>query len=243
MNVVRMAGPNLTQLVTMAVTAFARTPRITPPMTITITLYYSPGACSLASHIALKEIGVPHTLRRFTTAEKENYSPEYLAINPKARIPALEIDGFILTENAAILAYLGRRFPEAGLYPRNPGQDEARILEALVWHSNSVHTAFALIRRPERSSGDAATYPAINAHGQEEYRKALAQLDTLYARNEWAAGGKLSVADFYPFVFARWAKMIDIDVAKSYPNLARFCTKLAARPATQAALAAEGLTS
>ena len=74
---------------------------------MTIALYYSPGSCSLAPHIVLNEVGQPFELRRFATADRANYSPEYLAVNPKGRIPALQIDGFILTENPAILAYLG----------------------------------------------------------------------------------------------------------------------------------------
>jgi glutathione S-transferase len=82
---------------------------------MTIALYYSPGSCSLAPHIVLNEVGQPFELRKFATADRANYSPDYLAVNPKGRIPALQIDGFILTENPAILAYLGRKFPGAGL--------------------------------------------------------------------------------------------------------------------------------
>jgi glutathione S-transferase len=102
---------------------------------MTIALYYSPGSCSLAPHIALNEIGQPFELRKFATADRANYSAEYLAINPKGRIPALQIDGFILTENPAILAYLGRRFPSAGLYPVDGSEAEARCLELLAWSS------------------------------------------------------------------------------------------------------------
>src|SRR5436190_18008320 len=93
---------------------------------MTIALYYSPGSCSLAPHIVLNEVGQPFELRKFATAERANYSAEYLAINPKGRIPALLIDGFVLTEAPAILAYVGRRFPGAGLYPRSLSEDEAR---------------------------------------------------------------------------------------------------------------------
>jgi hypothetical protein len=75
---------------------------------MTSALYYSPGSCSMAPHIVLNEIGQPFELRKFATADRANYSPEYLAVNPKGRIPALQIDGFILTEVPAILAYLGR---------------------------------------------------------------------------------------------------------------------------------------
>ena len=113
-------------------------------------LYYSPGSCSLAPHIVLNEIDQPFELRKFSTAESANFSDEYKAINPKARIPALEIDGFILTENAAILAFLGRRFSSSELYPSDNSESEARCLELLAWSSNTVHVAFAQIFRPER---------------------------------------------------------------------------------------------
>ena len=117
---------------------------------MTIALYYSPGSCSLAPHIVLNEIGQPFELRKFATADRANYSAEYLAINPKGRIPTLQIDGFLLTENPAILAYLGRRFPSAGLYPADASEAEARCLELLAWSSNTVHVAYAQLRRPER---------------------------------------------------------------------------------------------
>jgi len=79
-------------------------------------LYFSPGACSFAPHVALIEIGLPFELIKYSTMERENYSEEYLAVNPKGRIPALSIDDFLLTENPAILAYLGRRFSDADIY-------------------------------------------------------------------------------------------------------------------------------
>src|SRR6185295_11611725 len=91
-----------------------------------IVLYYSPGSCSLAPHIVLSETGQPFELRKFATADRANYTADYLAVNPKGRIPALQIDGFILTENPAILAFLGRRFPSAGVYPADDPQAEAR---------------------------------------------------------------------------------------------------------------------
>jgi glutathione S-transferase len=83
-------------------------------------------------------IGQPFELRKFATADCANYSAEYLAINPKARIPALQIDGFVVTENPAVLAYLGRRFPNARLYPADAAEAEARCLELLAWSSNTV---------------------------------------------------------------------------------------------------------
>src|SRR4029453_19598550 len=106
---------------------------------MTIALYYSPGSSSLSVHIVLNEIGQPFELRKFATAERANSSAESLAVNPKARIPALQIDGFVLTETPAILAYLGRRFPDAGLYPADAAEAEARGLELLAGGSTRAH--------------------------------------------------------------------------------------------------------
>src|SRR5215470_2124788 len=138
---------------------------------MTIALYYSPGSCSLAAHIVLNEIGQPFELRKFATAERANYSPEYLAINPKGRIPSLQIDGFVLTEVPAILAYLGRRFPGAGLYPADGAEAEARCLELLAWSSSTVHVAFAQIFRPERFVANEQNYPPVKESGRIQYER------------------------------------------------------------------------
>ena len=82
------------------------------------------GQRNVRPHEAQREIGLPFELRKFATADRGNYSPEYLAVNPKGRIPALLIDGFVMTENPAILAYLGRKYAAAGLYPSDASEDE-----------------------------------------------------------------------------------------------------------------------
>jgi len=105
-------------------------------------LYYSPGACSLASHIALIETGAPFELSRVPVADKSNKRPEYLAVNPRGYIPALEADAWTMTENAAIMIYLARRYPEARLLPDDDNEVLARALEWLVWQSSTAHPAF-----------------------------------------------------------------------------------------------------
>lgn len=169
-----------------------------------ITLCYSPGSCSFAPHVVLNEIGCPFQLRKFSTVDGGNYTPEYLAINPKARIPALLIDGFVLTENSAILAYLGRRFVDAGLYPSSGGEPEARCFEWLAWCSNTVHVAFAQIWRPERFVAAAKDHPVVIERGHEFFRKCLRDIDTHLSRNEFAIGRCYSVVDPFLLVFYRW---------------------------------------
>lgn len=205
------------------------------------TLYYSPGACSLAPHIVLAEIGEPFALKRMSTAERANYSPEYLAINPRARIPALAIDGFVLTENPAILAYLGRRFPRVGLYPQS-GEAEARCLEWLAWLSNTVHVAYAQVLRPERFVNEAKDYPPVQASGRANILRLYRDIEERLAGRVFALGSRYSVVDPFLLVFYRWGNRIGLEMRADYPAWTRLAQSLAERPAVQQALTTEGIT-
>jgi glutathione S-transferase len=208
----------------------------------TITLCYSPGSCSFAPHVVLNEIGCRFELRKFSTADGGNYTPEYLAINPKARIPALMIDGFVLTENPAILAYLGRRFSDAGLYPSSSGESEARCLEWLAWCSNTVHVAFAQIWRPERFIGAANDYPAVIARGHDVFRTCLRDIESHLSQNDFALGSQYSVVDPFLLVFYRWAVRVDYEMRQDFPSYTRFAEALCERPAVKRALSTEGIS-
>src|SRR5918912_4261062 len=95
-------------------------------------LYYSPGACSLAPHVALEEVGVPFEPVKVALAKGEQRTPEYLALNPKGRVPVLVEDGWVLTENAAILPYIAQRFGGGKLWPSDP-KEAARVAEWIGW--------------------------------------------------------------------------------------------------------------
>ncbi|MFO0009849.1 MAG: glutathione S-transferase family protein [Betaproteobacteria bacterium] len=209
---------------------------------MTIALYFSPGACSFAPHVVLREIGLTFDLRKFSTADRSNYSPEYLAVNPKGRIPALLIDGFTLTENPAILAYLGRRFPEAGLYPSTAAEDEARCLEWLAWSSNTVHVAFAQILRPERFVPSEDTFPPVQASGHTNFQRCLAEIDARLTRSPFAAGSHFTVVDSFWLVFYRWGMRQRYEMKTLYPAYTRYAEVLSERPSVVAALAAEGIS-
>src|SRR3954451_337252 len=115
--------------------------------------YYAPGACSLASHIALEETGADYEPVRIALAKGEQRTPEYLRINPKGRVPALVEGDWVLTENPAILPYLARRSPNAERWP-NEARDEARCRESLAWLAPQVHVAYGHVRRLEHYAGD-----------------------------------------------------------------------------------------
>ena len=121
-----------------------------------MTLYFSPGACSLASHIGLEETGAPYEIKPILLAKGQQRTEDYLKINPRGKVPALSVDGKILVENTAILTYLGRRFPEKKLMPADPAE-EARCIGTMCWFSSVVHPSYQRSHRPERfAEGEAA---------------------------------------------------------------------------------------
>lgn len=209
---------------------------------MTIALYYSPGSCSLALHIVLNETGQPFELRKFATADRANHSPEYLAVNPKGRVPALLIDGFVLTENPAILAYIGRRFPEAGLYPAGPSEAEARCLELLAWSSNTVHVAYAQLMRPERFVLREESYRAVKESGRPNYERCLADIDARLQHHEYAIGNQFTVVDPFWLVFYRWGFRAGFEMRAKFPSYTAYAERLCSRPSAQRALSVEGIS-
>ncbi|RJF99294.1 glutathione S-transferase family protein [Noviherbaspirillum saxi] len=207
-----------------------------------ITLCYSPGSCSLAPHIVLREIGVPFTAKRFAADLRENYSDEYLQINPRGRVPALMIDGFTMTETPAILAYLGRRFPDSELFPSNSLESEARCLERLAWSSNTVHVAYAQIRRAERYVLNPADYATVRDGGHHYFQRCIAEMDEHLQQNRFALGDRYSVVDPFWLVFYRWGCRQSYEMAERFPALTTYVTRLVARPAVQQTLDAEGIS-
>jgi glutathione S-transferase len=209
---------------------------------MTIALYYSPGSCSFAPHVVLREIGLTFELRKFSTADRSNYSPDYLAVNPKGRIPTLLIDGFRLTENPAILAYLGRRYPEADLYPSTATEDEARCLEWLAWSSNTVHVAFAQILRSERFVPSEDGYPPVQASGHVNFQRCLAEIEAHLTRSPFAVGSRFTVVDPFWLVFYRWGIRQGYEIKRLYPAYTRYAEVLSQRPSVMAALSVEGIS-
>lgn len=193
-----------------------------------LTLCYCPGACSMASHIVLEESGEKYTGRRIDLGKGEQRSAEYLKINPHARVPALGLDnGEFISENAAILPYLGKRF---GLWTNDPNT-EAKMLSFIGWVASSVHPAQAHIGRPERYASDPATHANIKETGLKTFHGYLTEIDGLYAGKEWLFD-KYSVADPYAFVLYTWGvrRGVPMDEMKNYTA---FKDRMLQRPAVQ----------
>lgn len=200
---------------------------------MTIALYHSPGACSMAPHIVLSEIGVDYEPRRVNFAEKQQYSEEYKAINPKSRVPVLLIDGFVLTEVPAILTYLAQRFPQSNLLPAG-GEAMGRCLEWLAYASSTVHPAYAHLRRPERYLPDPATFPPLQERGEASFMEYIGFIDSRLAGKQFAAGDTYSIADAYLLVFFGWANgMKKHNMAEKFPNYSAVARRVLARPAVK----------
>ncbi len=203
-------------------------------------LYYSPAACSLAVHIVLEELGAAYELSRVLVPAGEATQPEYLAVNPKGRVPALAFDDVLLTEVPAVLSYLALRHPDPALLPADP-LAHARTLEWLAWLASEVHPAFGQIWRPGRSVTSADLQGDVQARGRENVEARFAEIEArLSAAPGFAVAGTYTIADPYLFVFFQWGRMERFDMAR-YPTFAAHAASVAARPAAQRALMQEGL--
>jgi len=186
-----------------------------------ITLYYSPGTSSLATHIALNEAGADFKADPRPMAEKAHQTPAYLAITPEGKLPAMTIDGRLLTEVAGTLYYIARKFPEAGLMPTNDPEAEAQVVSWMSFAASALHPARLL--EPEAAH-------AVWAHAERRL-----------GDSDWAVGGKYSIADIHLFrLFWRFNGMFNMG-ADAYPRLHAHCARVLARPAVQKTLQAEGI--
>src|SRR5215472_9700413 len=162
-----------------------------------LTLYYAPGACSMAAHIVLEESGEEYVPRKVDLAGGEQRTAAYLKLNPQGRVPVLGLDnGAPLAENTAILPYLGKRFK---LWPTDP-LAEARALSLIGFFASSVHPAHAHVSRTERYATDPVAFPTIREVGLKMVHGYLKDIDGMLAGRQWL-GDQYSVLDPYGFVF------------------------------------------
>ncbi len=198
-------------------------------------LYYMKGACSLASFISLKEAGcdfdaaeVDHKTRRTRDGEDLN------AVNSKGYVPVLRLDdGEFLTENVAVLLYIGDLNPSAGLAPREGTLDRYRLVETLAYINSELHKNFGPLFNPANSQD-------VKNMARSNLTKRLDWLEKSIGEKTFLVGDRFTVADAYLFVVLSWADRVDIDL-KRWPALKRHNERVRARPQVIAALKAEGL--
>jgi glutathione S-transferase len=203
-----------------------------------LTLYYSPGACSMAPHIALEETGAPYGTQLVSIRGCKQKAPEYLKnVNPRGKVPALRTDEGVLTENVAILTYIARAFPHANLLPEEP-IGMARCLSHMAYLSNTVHPAFTHIVRPDRFATDDAAHENLKATGRENAWELVQELDQLLVGKDWVLGSRYSAADPYTLVIYGWGKLhrLPLDQLKDYTA---FKDRMLQRPAVRRVLERE----
>ena len=193
-----------------------------------LTLYFTPGACSMAAHIVLEESGEPYEPRPVDLAKGEQRTEAYLKIHPQGRVPALRLDnGEPLAENTAILPYLGKRF---GLWPNDPIA-EAKALSLIGFFAGSVHPAHAHVGRPERYAADPSAFPTLKETGLKAFHGYLQQVDRMLAGREWFSE-KYSVLDPYGFVFYTWGVRRELPM-RELKNYTALKDRMLQRPAVQ----------
>jgi glutathione S-transferase len=198
-------------------------------------LYYAPGACSLSPHIALREAGLKFDLEEVDLGAKKTKSgADFNAINAKGYVPALALDsGQVLTEAAVVAQYIADQKPEANLLPRAGSPERYRALEWMNYIAAEVHKGFG----PLWSDATPAAYKDTV---KDNLARKFAYLDKQLAGRKHLLGDQFSIADGYLFTILGWAKYHGISL-EAYPNVTAYQARVAARPAVQAALRAEGL--
>ncbi|MGZ5071880.1 MAG: glutathione S-transferase family protein [Usitatibacter sp.] len=205
-----------------------------------IKLYYAPGACSFASHVALEEVGIPYETQKLNLMEGDQRKPEYLKLNPRGRVPTLVVDGQVLTENVGIMTYLGGGYPQAGIWPKKTW-DQAKLVSTLAWLSNTVHPAYGHFVRPARYVDGEAQQEAVKAKGRENVWGYLQEIDKLLEGHKWAIANQYTVADPYLLVFYRWGNRAKMPVHE-LKNYSALVQRVMARPAVKKVMADEGIT-
>ena len=198
-------------------------------------LYYTPGSCSTASHIALEEAGVPFEIVRVNMKDKT--APDgssYLTVNPKGYVPALVLDnGDVYTENTALLAWIGGLNPKSGLVPPAGTTANFRMHEWLGYLATEVHKTVSPLFRP-------TTPEATIAAQRELLARRLAYTEQQLAGKQYLTGDSFTVADCYLFIILSWFGRLNVDIAP-YPNLKAYQARIAARPKVIKAMQDEGL--
>lgn len=201
-----------------------------------ITLYSAKGTCALAVQIALLEAGAPHSVVSLDFANQQQRSPEYLAINPKGRVPALVTERGILTETPALLLYVAQRFPEARLAPLDDPFALARMQELHSYLASTVHVSHAHGRRGARWADEASSHADMQRKMPQNMIDGFNVIEQHYLQGPWVLGEAYSVADAYLFTVASWLKSDGVDIAL-FPKVAAHTQRMLQRPAVQKALA------
>ncbi|PZM17227.1 glutathione S-transferase family protein [Rhizobium tubonense] len=203
-----------------------------------LTLYFSPGTCALASLIALEEGGMAYEPKRVDTSKAEHLTPEYLAINPKGRVPAMVTERGALTETPAILAYIAQVASSARLAPLDDFFAFGRMQAFNNYLCSTVHVNHAHGRRGARWTDDAAAIETMKSKVPQTMGDSFTIIEDKMLAGPWVMGDSYSVADGYLFTMARWLASDGVDRSR-FPKVSTHHDRMLTRPAVQRALAVE----
>jgi glutathione S-transferase len=199
-------------------------------------LYYAPGTCALASHIALEEAGADYTAERLDFKTNQQNSPEYLAINPKGRVPSLVTDRGILTETPAMLAFIAQSFPKAGLAPLDDAFAFAQAQAFTSYLCSTVHVNHAHKGRGARWATEESSYADMKRKVPQSMAACFGLIEGKMLKGPWVMGETYTICDPYLFTLSGWLEGDSVDIA-TLPKVADHYKRMSERPAVQKVLA------
>ena len=199
------------------------------------TFFYAQHTISLATHIALEEAGAEFEAKRIDFAAREQQSPDYLAVNPKGRVPALVMENGVLTETPAMLMFVAQTYPSAGLAPLDDPFALAKVQEFNSYIASTLHVNHAHRMRGYRWSDDKAARETMKAKVPETMAASFAHVEDWYLDNDFVCDGRFSVADAYLFTVAQWMEGDGGDPDR-FPKVRDHRAMMAERPAVKRAL-------
>lgn len=204
-------------------------------------LYYAPGTCALAPHIALAEAGIPYQLEKTDIRAKTYSGGDFRKVNPKGSVPVIEnTSGEILTENAVILQYIGDLKPDSGLVPKIGTWERVRMQETLNFITTEIHKSYSVMFGAERLVQNAEGLTQLKTAMREAIALKYAALSDRMAKQDFVFGPKFTAADCYLYTVTRWAGFLEVDLSR-HAWLAGYQKRVGDRPAVQKALSEEGL--
>ena len=202
-------------------------------------LYFARGTCAFASHIALAEAGADYTVERIDFKANQQNSADYLAVNPKGRVPALVTERGILTETPAILAFVAQSFPKAKLAPLDDAFAFAQVQAFNSYLCSTVHVAHAHRVRGSRWASEESSFADMKRKVPQTMGACFAMIEDKMLRGPWVMGEQYTICDPYLYTIATWLEGDGVEIAK-YPKLADHYHRMAGRAAVKKALAEQG---
>jgi glutathione S-transferase len=201
-------------------------------------LYYAAHTCALASHIALEDAGAEYSIQRINFATEEQRKPEYLAINPKARVPSLVTERGILTETPAMLAFIAQSFPKARLAPLDDPFGFAEVQAFNSYLCATLHVAHAHRMRGYRWTDDPAAIEAMKRKVPDSVSACYELIESKMLRGPWVMGDAYTICDPYLFTVAQWMEGDSVDPAR-FPKVRDHRQRMSERAAVRKVVAEE----